>query len=241
MPYVSGNAQTTVSRWPKLCKWIFCLGYATASNVDEAYQEIQVLKRVPRRLQNPLSEERRRSKNAYIGSKTRLGRLEGPRPWMSLDVMAQAATCAPNDSDLKRSEIDGVLCGYVTTLPHLMLATLSASASLEPEYAHSIQVGKATRRDADAGAGAPSCAPGAAAKCSWLRGRTGSRDKFRTARFRHGPKSATKIFCNGQPGIEGTLRFSTPPNLPCARLQKRGLTYVRTALTMSLLARQCLV
>lgn len=48
MPYVCGNTQTMVSRWPKLDKWIFCLGYVTASNGYEAYREIQVLKRVPR-------------------------------------------------------------------------------------------------------------------------------------------------------------------------------------------------
>jgi acetyl-CoA acetyltransferase len=46
---------------------------------------------------------------------------------------------------LTRQDIDGVLCGYATTLPHLMLSTLFCEKfSLRPNYAHSMQVGGAT-------------------------------------------------------------------------------------------------
>jgi acetyl-CoA C-acetyltransferase len=81
---------------------------------------------------------------AYIAGagNTPFGRLEGRGP---LDLMAQAAEGALKDAGLERSKIDGVLCGYATTLPHLMLATLfSERFSLEPVYAHSMQLGGAT-------------------------------------------------------------------------------------------------
>lgn len=73
---------------------------------------------------------------------TRFGRLEGRG---ALDLMAEAAQQALDDSGLKRADIDGVLCGYATTLPHLMLSTLFCERfSLEPAYAHSVQLGGAT-------------------------------------------------------------------------------------------------
>jgi acetyl-CoA acetyltransferase len=81
---------------------------------------------------------------AFIGGagNTPFGRLEGHG---ALDLMAQAAQRALDDSGFKRSEIDGVLCGYATTLPHLMLSTLFCERfSLEPAYAHSVQLGGAT-------------------------------------------------------------------------------------------------
>jgi acetyl-CoA acetyltransferase len=63
----------------------------------------------------------------------------------TLDLMSEAATLALNDSGLKRGEIDGVLCGYSTTMPHLMLATVFAEHfGIQPTYAHAIQVGGAT-------------------------------------------------------------------------------------------------
>jgi acetyl-CoA C-acetyltransferase len=83
-------------------------------------------------------------RQAYVAGSgnTRFGRLEGRG---SLDLMAQAAEAALEDAGLKRSAMDGVLCGYATTSPHLMLATLFCERfSLEPAYAHSIQVGGAT-------------------------------------------------------------------------------------------------
>jgi acetyl-CoA acetyltransferase len=82
--------------------------------------------------------------DAYIAGcgNTRFGRLEGEG---ALDLMAQAAQRALDDGGWQRSDIDGVLCGYATTLPHLMLSTLFCERfSLEPSYAHSVQLGGAT-------------------------------------------------------------------------------------------------
>lgn len=73
---------------------------------------------------------------------TRYGRHEGRN---SLDLMAQAGTLALADAGLVRQEIDGLLCGYSTTLPHLMLATVFAEHfGLQPRYAHAVQMGGAT-------------------------------------------------------------------------------------------------
>jgi acetyl-CoA acetyltransferase len=81
---------------------------------------------------------------AYVAGagNTRFGRLAGVG---ALDLMATAGARALDDAQLERSDIDGVLCGYATTLPHLMLSTLFCERfSLRPAYAHSIQVGGAT-------------------------------------------------------------------------------------------------
>jgi acetyl-CoA acetyltransferase len=73
---------------------------------------------------------------------TRYGRHEGRD---SLALMAQAGALALADAGLVRRDIDGVLCGYSTTLPHLMLATVfSEHFGLQPRYAHTIQMGGAT-------------------------------------------------------------------------------------------------
>ncbi len=73
---------------------------------------------------------------------TAFGRAEGRGP---LDLMAEAAGRALADAGLKRVDVDGVLCGYATTLPHLMLSTLFCERySLAPAYAHSVQLGGAT-------------------------------------------------------------------------------------------------
>lgn len=73
---------------------------------------------------------------------TRYGRHEGRN---SLDLMAQASTSALADAGLARQDIDGLLCGYSTTMPHLMLATVFAEHfGLHPRYAHAIQMGGAT-------------------------------------------------------------------------------------------------
>jgi acetyl-CoA acetyltransferase len=59
--------------------------------------------------------------------------------------MARAARGALLSADLDRSAVDGVLCGYATTLPHLMLSNLFCERfSLQPAYAHSMQLGGAT-------------------------------------------------------------------------------------------------
>ena len=73
---------------------------------------------------------------------TSYGKHEGSS---SLDLMSQAAQLAITDAGLKRSEIDGVLCGYSTVSPHIMLATVFAEHfGIKPAYAHAVQVGGAT-------------------------------------------------------------------------------------------------
>src|SRR3979409_2127725 len=73
---------------------------------------------------------------------TAFGRHEGSS---SLDLMSKAAELAIADAGLKRSEIDGILCGYSTVGPHIMLATVFAEHfGIRPVYAHAVQVGGAT-------------------------------------------------------------------------------------------------
>ncbi len=64
---------------------------------------------------------------------------------VTLDLMSEAATAALADAQLARRDIDGLVCGYSTTMPHLMLSTVFAEHfGLRPEYAHAIQLGGAT-------------------------------------------------------------------------------------------------
>lgn len=73
---------------------------------------------------------------------TSFGRHEGRS---TIDLMSMAAESALADAELKRADIDGLLCGYSTTMPHLMLATVFAEHfGVQPAYAHAIQVGGAT-------------------------------------------------------------------------------------------------
>lgn len=73
---------------------------------------------------------------------TPFGRHEGRGP---LDLMADAARIALEDAQVQRRDIDGLLCGYATTLPHLMLSTLFAERfGLHPAYGHAVQLGGAT-------------------------------------------------------------------------------------------------
>ncbi|WP_342132385.1 thiolase family protein [Hydrogenophaga sp. OTU3427] len=73
---------------------------------------------------------------------TAFGRHEGRD---ALQLMAEAAQHALEDAGLAHGEIDGVLCGYATTLPHLMLSTLFCERfGLRPAYAHGMQLGGAT-------------------------------------------------------------------------------------------------
>ena len=63
----------------------------------------------------------------------------------TLDLMSEAACAALSDADLERGDIDGLICGYSTTMPHLMLSTLFAEHfGIHPRYAHAIQLGGAT-------------------------------------------------------------------------------------------------
>jgi acetyl-CoA acetyltransferase len=73
---------------------------------------------------------------------TSFGRHEGAS---TLDLMSKAAELAIADAGLKRAKIDGVLCGYSTVQPHIMLATVFAEHfGIKPSYAHAVQVGGAT-------------------------------------------------------------------------------------------------
>lgn len=73
---------------------------------------------------------------------TAFGRHEGRS---TLDLMTEAAQGALSDAGLKRSDVDGLLTGYSTTMPHLMLATVFAEHfGIQPSYAHAIHVGGAT-------------------------------------------------------------------------------------------------
>ena len=83
-------------------------------------------------------------KSAWISGvgSTPFGRLEGQS---ALDLMAAAAHHAIKSAGIQRRDVDGVLCGYATTMPHLMLATLFCERfALEPSYAHGVQMGGAT-------------------------------------------------------------------------------------------------
>ncbi len=63
----------------------------------------------------------------------------------TLDLMSAAATLAMADAGVARGDIDGVLTGYATTMPHIMLATVFCEHfGLQPVYAHGLQVGGAT-------------------------------------------------------------------------------------------------
>ena len=59
--------------------------------------------------------------------------------------MTAAAEQALDDAGCERRDIDGLLCGYSTTMPHLMLSTVFAEHfGLRPAYAHAVQLGGAT-------------------------------------------------------------------------------------------------
>src|SRR3979490_3620939 len=73
---------------------------------------------------------------------TAFGRHDGPA---SLHLMSTAAELAISDAGLKRGEIDGILCGYSTVAPHIMLATVFAEHfGIRPAYAHVVQGGGAS-------------------------------------------------------------------------------------------------
>lgn len=83
-------------------------------------------------------------RKAYVKGvgNTAFGRHEGRS---ALDLMAEAAQQALASAQLERGDIDGVLCGYATTMPHLMLSTLFCERfALQPRYAHSLQLGGAS-------------------------------------------------------------------------------------------------
>ncbi|MDF1600916.1 thiolase family protein [Mesorhizobium sp. YIM 152430] len=81
---------------------------------------------------------------AYIGGVglTPFGRLEGLD---TLDLMSWAANECLSNAGLIRAEVDGLVTGYSTTMPHLMLATLFAEHfGIEPSYCNGLALGGAT-------------------------------------------------------------------------------------------------
>lgn len=73
---------------------------------------------------------------------TPFGKHEGRS---TLDLMSMAAEHAVADAGLARRDIDGILCGYSTVQPHIMLATVFAEHfGIQPKYAHAVQVGGGT-------------------------------------------------------------------------------------------------
>lgn len=73
---------------------------------------------------------------------TGFGRMDG---WETLDLMSDAAEAALRDGGFEREEVDGLITGYSTALPHLMLSTLFAEHfGLSPTYGHAVQLGGAT-------------------------------------------------------------------------------------------------
>jgi acetyl-CoA acetyltransferase len=73
---------------------------------------------------------------------TPYGKLPGRT---TLDLMSEASTAALADAGLERKDIDGLLCGYSTVFPHLMLSTAFVEHfGLSPTYAHGVLVGGAT-------------------------------------------------------------------------------------------------
>src|SRR5581483_9817694 len=70
----------------------------------------------------------------------------GKQPGKStLDLMSEAAAAALADAQLERKDVDGLICGYSTTFPHLMLSTAFVEHfGLDPTYAHGVQLGGAT-------------------------------------------------------------------------------------------------
>ncbi|AVT82373.1 thiolase family protein [Rhodopseudomonas palustris] len=73
---------------------------------------------------------------------TPFGKIDGST---TLSLMRDAAERAIADAGLRRGDIDGLLCGYSTTMPHIMLATVFAEHfGIRPSYCHAVQVGGAT-------------------------------------------------------------------------------------------------
>lgn len=73
---------------------------------------------------------------------TAFGKHPGLQP---LDLIEQAVIAALADSGLPRDAVDGLICGYATTHPHLMLGTVICERlGLQPRHAHQAQCGGAT-------------------------------------------------------------------------------------------------
>ncbi len=73
---------------------------------------------------------------------TAFGRHPGKGP---IDLMEEAALAAIADAGLPRDAVDGVVSGYATTYPHLMMGTVVCERlGLAPAHAHEARCGGAT-------------------------------------------------------------------------------------------------
>ncbi|KAF0132443.1 MAG: thiolase, partial [Xanthobacteraceae bacterium] len=73
---------------------------------------------------------------------TAFGKHPGRGP---VDLMDEAALAALADAGLPRDAVDGLISGYATTYPHLMMGTVMAERlAIRPRHAHQAQVGGAT-------------------------------------------------------------------------------------------------
>lgn len=73
---------------------------------------------------------------------TPYGRHEGST---ALSLMSTAARSALGNAHLRAAQIDGLLTGYATTFPHLMLGNVVAEhLGIRPDYCHAIQSGGAS-------------------------------------------------------------------------------------------------
>ena len=73
---------------------------------------------------------------------TAVGKVEGSS---CLGLHAEAALGAVRDAGLKLSDVDGVLCAYSLTMPHMMLSSVvSEYLGLRPSYSCAISAGGAT-------------------------------------------------------------------------------------------------
>lgn len=73
---------------------------------------------------------------------TPFGRHEGVT---ALNLISVAARDALRDAQMETTRIDGLLTGYATTFPHLMLANVVAEhLGIQPDYCHAIQSGGAS-------------------------------------------------------------------------------------------------
>ncbi len=73
---------------------------------------------------------------------TAFGRMEGSS---ALSLMEESSFAAIGDAGLEPGDIDGLLCGYATTMPHLMLSDVFAERmGLELSLSLTLQLGGAT-------------------------------------------------------------------------------------------------
>lgn len=76
------------------------------------------------------------------GATTAFGKREGIGV---LQLLGEAAQAVMAEAGLRPRDIDGVLCGYATTMPHIMLSTvLCERLGISPGYSHGMSLGGAT-------------------------------------------------------------------------------------------------